>query len=199
MRGSKRIGCAMRIKLRAVAATDPDHQWEVVWTRDGSHLHNHAPADDARIHVAHRQRSALSEAPTLVSNMAGFVAAQSAAGITVSSIHASILHGNADAMVTSKDIANAKNAARRRDLATQTSTEALLSMLSQHGFHFRYTVHDETRQLRHLFWAHPETTRWYKQHPDVLILDCTYKTNKYDMPLLNIVAMTGMNSILPVA
>jgi hypothetical protein len=30
-------------------------------------------------------------------------------------------------------------------------------------------------------------------------MDCTYETNVHELPLLNIVAMTGFNTILPVA
>lgn len=33
----------------------------------------------------------------------------------------------------------------------------------------------------------------------LLVMDCTYKTNKYRLPLLNIVAVTGFNTVLPVA
>lgn len=30
-------------------------------------------------------------------------------------------------------------------------------------------------------------------------MDCTYKTNVYDLPLLNVIAMTTFNTVLPVA
>jgi hypothetical protein len=32
---------------------------------------------------------------------------------------------------------------------------------------------------------------FWKQHPDVLLLDCTYKITRFSMPLLNICAITG--------
>ncbi len=38
----------------------------------------------------------------------------------------------------------------------------------------------------------------YKQHPDVLLLDSTYKTNRFNMPLLNICAITGSNKVIQV-
>jgi hypothetical protein len=34
---------------------------------------------------------------------------------------------------------------------------------------------------------------------DLLILDCTYKTNRFQMPLLNAIILTGMNTVLPFA
>lgn len=33
----------------------------------------------------------------------------------------------------------------------------------------------------------------YGQHPDILLLDCTYKTNRYNIPLLNICGVTSNN------
>jgi len=35
----------------------------------------------------------------------------------------------------------------------------------------------------------------FKQHPDVLLLDSTYKTNRFNMPLLNICGITGGNKV----
>lgn len=160
-----------------------------MYTRDGSHRHNHAASEDIRVHAAHRRRAADQVHPGLISNLSEFVSAQTAAGVSVSSIHASILHGNSHALTIPKDIANAISAARLHGLATQTSTQALFAQLNSHGFFFEFTVTPEaTSRLRNLFWAHPESTNLYKLHPDVLIFDCTYKTNKYEMPLLNIIA-----------
>lgn len=66
-------------------------------------------------------------------------------------------------------------------------------------FFYRYSVNGETNQIRHLFWEYPDTTVFYKHHCDILILDCLYKANRYNIPLLNIIAMTGLNTALTVA
>ncbi|WP_409226421.1 hypothetical protein [Klebsiella pneumoniae] len=34
-----------------------------------------------------------------------------------------------------------------------------------------------------IFWAHPESIKLVKCFPHVLLMDCTYKTNKYKMQL----------------
>lgn len=80
-----------------------------------------------------------------------------------------------------------------------TAMEALFAQLIEHRFFFDFTVDEQSRRLRYLFWAHPRMAAHYARHPDVLIMDCTYKTNKYNMPLLNIIAMTGMNTVIPIA
>lgn len=38
-----------------------------------------------------------------------------------------------------------------------------------------------------------------KDNPDVLMLDCTYKTNKFNMPFLHIVGVNNMNKTFDVA
>ena len=50
--------------------------------------------------------------------------------------------------------------------------------------------------LNRLFFIHPTALIIWKQHPDVLLLDCTYKTNRFNMPLLNICAITGNNMVV---
>ncbi|KAE9053455.1 hypothetical protein PF005_g33643 [Phytophthora fragariae] len=42
-------------------------------------------------------------------------------------------------------------------------------------------------------WAHPETTKLARCFMGLLVLDCTYKTNKYRLPLLDAIVVTGMN------
>src|SRR5947209_921387 len=40
---------------------------------------------------------------------------------------------------------------------------------------------------------HPRCLDAFKRCPDALLLDCTFKTNKYNMPLLNLVTSDGNN------
>ena len=35
--------------------------------------------------------------------------------------------------------------------------------------------------------------QYFRQWPDVVLLDCTYKTNRFGMPLLNICGSAGNN------
>ncbi|XP_028057844.1 PKS-NRPS hybrid synthetase CHGG_01239-like [Camellia sinensis] len=42
-----------------------------------------------------------------------------------------------------------------------------------------------------LFWAHPVSLDLLRTFPRVLIMDCTYKTNRYRLPLLEIVGVTS--------
>jgi hypothetical protein len=44
-----------------------------------------------------------------------------------------------------------------------------------------------------LFVVRKQLVDVYKQHPNTLLLDCTYKTNQYNIPLLNVCGVTSEN------
>jgi hypothetical protein len=58
---------------------------------------------------------------------------------------------------------------------------------------------DNVGQITHIFFAHPDSLLLLKSHPNVLLMDCTYKTNRFKMPLLNIVSSTGLNTMFFIA
>jgi len=44
-----------------------------------------------------------------------------------------------------------------------------------------------------VFLADIRSVEYLNQHLDILLLDCTYKTNKFDMPLLDILGVDNHN------
>lgn len=203
-RGSTKIGCPMRMKIAAVRKDNTQGPWKIEHTSNNSSVHNHPPSTDIRVHAAHRRRAIASTTARDSENessktTAGLIAAQNRAGIAPASIFAALVSSGQGAGMIPKDIANARYTARRRDLASQTPMEAVLSRLTEAGFFHEYDLHGDTKELRYLFWAQPTMAKYYKLHPEVLILDCTYKTNSFNLPLLNIIAMSGMNTVVPVA
>ncbi len=44
----------------------------------------------------------------------------------------------------------------------------------------------------HLFFASQQSLHLFELYPEVLLLDCTYPTNRYGLPLINMVGMTGV-------
>jgi hypothetical protein len=67
------------------------------------------------------------------------------------------------------------------------------------GFSPRKYCNPVTNRLERLFFTHPDAIALYKQHPDVLLLDCTYKTNRFRMPLLNLYSVTGSKKTIQTA
>src|SRR5438105_1363175 len=58
---------------------------------------------------------------------------------------------------------------------------------------------DSDGRLATLFFSHPYSINMLKEHPDVILLDCTYKTNKFNMPFLHIVSVNSTNKTFNVA
>ncbi len=52
----------------------------------------------------------------------------------------------------------------------------------------------ETGEISHFFFATPELISMLRDCPDVLLMDCTYKTNCFGMPLLVIVGVTPLST-----
>ncbi|KAL6191068.1 hypothetical protein ACLB2K_037460 [Fragaria x ananassa] len=100
---------------------------------------------------------------------------------------------------TLKTIYNARQRYRTKDLAGRTQMQQLLSKLSLHGYieHHRSIEQDEV--LSDLFWTHPTNVDILRSFPHVIIMDCTYKTNRYRFPLLEIVGVTSTNITFTVA
>ena len=54
--------------------------------------------------------------------------------------------------------------------------------------------YDENGHLTHLFFAHPASIMLSRSYSNVFVMDCTYKTNKYKMPLLDVVGVSSFNT-----
>ncbi|XP_058180186.1 uncharacterized protein LOC131298728 [Rhododendron vialii] len=79
------------------------------------------------------------------------------------------------------------------NLAGRTMIQALFEELCQGDFTF-YVAHDQNGRLTHLFFAHPSSIALTRSYTTVFVMDCTYKTNRYKMPLLDIIGVSSFNS-----
>ncbi|OBR04563.1 MULE transposase domain-containing protein [Colletotrichum higginsianum IMI 349063] len=91
-------------------------------------------------------------------------------------------------MATQQDIYNHIAAVKRDIRGGQTSIHALANQLDKEGFWSQMQFAPDGRVTAVLF-AHPDSLALLQAYPDVMLLDCTYKTNKYGMPLLDIVGV----------
>jgi hypothetical protein len=78
----------------------------------------------------------------------------------------------------------------------RTSLEALLGEFT-HGWVTQYTLVDG--RLRSLFFASQEQVELMRCYPDVVLIDSTYKTNRYNMPLLHFGGVTPINTFYSAA
>lgn len=140
--------------------------------------HNHPPSEDPSAHPAHRRLH--EKDATMISDLM-------TSGTAPRDIR-TYLHNHSDTLATQQDIYN-KLAATRRDLREgQSSIQALVDQLHNEGFWCRIRL-DPDNRLTAIFFAHPDSIEYLQCNPDVLLLDCTYKTNKHAMPLLDMVGV----------
>ncbi|OAQ60872.1 mutator-like element transposase [Pochonia chlamydosporia 170] len=141
-------------------------------------LHNHPPSEDPSAHPSHRQ---LSEKDIQdISNL-------TASGAAPREIR-TYLHNNSNTLATQKDVYNQIGAARRDLREGQSSIQALVNRLHEEGFWCQIRL-DSDNRVTAIFFAHPDSIAYLQCNPDVLLLDCTYKTNKHSMPLLDMVGV----------
>ena len=141
-------------------------------------LHNHMPSKHPSAHPVHRRLSTTD---------ANKVSALSNAGVSPKDIR-TFLHQNSDSLATQQDIYNQIAVAKREIFEGQSNINALASQMEKDGFCCRIQLAQDNR-VTAVFFAHPDSLSYLKAYPDVLLLDCTYKTNKYKMPLLDIIGV----------
>jgi hypothetical protein len=67
-------------------------------------------------------------------------------------------------------------------------TDALIKHLEQNNI--RFTIKpDEDNHTHYLFIVHPESLKLAHENPDIAITDCTYQTNKFNLPLLHMIGI----------
>jgi hypothetical protein len=89
--------------------------------------------------------------------------------------------------VIPQDIYN-YNALLRRDLRQgQSATEALIRHLETSGIMHHILKDLDSNRLKGLFITCSESVQYLQYHHDVILIDNTYSTNRFDMPLMDII------------
>jgi len=63
---------------------------------------------------------------------------------------------------------------------------------------FHYTT-DEDGHVNFFFFAPNDAIELARQSPDVIFIDATYRTNRYNMPLIHFMAVTGIGKTVSIA
>src|SRR5689334_12101855 len=141
-------------------------------------VHNHEPSLHITAHPAHRALSSTDQ--SVIGNLAS-------AGIAPKDIRTYMRQSSQTAQgATQQDIYNCIAQRRRELLAGQSTMHALANELDKEGFQTRIQLDHDGRVTAVLF-AHPTSLGYLNAYPELLLLDCTYKTNKYKMPLLDMI------------
>jgi hypothetical protein len=140
------------------------------------HKHNHEPSNP----LAHPTHRILSAADRQI------VKQLTSCGSAPKDI-ISHLRNTSTTLATQQDIYNCIAESKRELLKGQSNIHALANQLESEGFWSRIRL--EEGIVTAVLFAHPKSLAYLKSYTEVLILDCTYKTNKYKMPLLNAIGV----------
>ncbi|KAF5703902.1 transposase [Fusarium mundagurra] len=153
--------------------------WSLRHRPDGRfHLHNHEPSWHKSAHPVHRQLSDADK--STVSRLTN-------AGVAPKDIR-TYIRQNSNTIATQQDIYNRIADSKRELCEGQSTIHAFANQLDKEGFWNRMRLDSDDRITAVLF-AHPESLAYLQAYPDLLFLDYTYKTNKYGMPLLNMIGV----------
>ena len=94
-------------------------------------------------------------------------------------------------MSTWRTIYNARHKFKVMEYAGRSQMQQLLKNLSEHGYIEIHRCCPDIDTVKDIFWAHPTCIYLLHAFSQVLIMDCTYKTNKYRLPLMEIVGVTS--------
>lgn len=76
-----------------------------------------------------------------------------------------------------------------------TPMQWLLQEFQACGFNSKYETNDDN-SLAKLVYLHPQSLFLWENNPNILLIDCTSRTNRFNMPLFNICGVTGGNKVI---
>ncbi|XP_028085433.1 putative protein FAR1-RELATED SEQUENCE 10 [Camellia sinensis] len=102
-------------------------------------------------------------------------------------------------MSTMKTVYNVRHQCRVLQKAGRSQMQQLLDELAKHKYVKRHPCEEGSMIVTDLFWAHPVSLDLLRTFPRVLIMDCTYKTNRYQLLFLEIMRVTSTHMTFSVA
>jgi hypothetical protein len=170
--GSRKIGCQF-----SLYCFFRNEQWNFT-VKNGEHTHM---ATDLKGHPSFRRlnQEEIDEVNSL-----------ELSSIPPRSILSHLRLKNPETSIIQRTLYNHKAKVRRQLLAGRTPIQALMDDLNQSNWFNRSSV-DSENKLSRLFFANPISISLVRRFNYVLLLDCTYKTNRFGMPLLNIIGITS--------
>jgi hypothetical protein len=193
--GSKKTDCPFMIILKETAGKDDNNivngeTWQTIVENS---RHNYDPTLKPVAHAVYRR---LQKIPVYKAT----VKAQKHAGMQANHIYSSFYGESTESLITKRDIYNERANVRREDLGGLALIHALLRfVLSTNEVKKEFISAFECENgvaggpLKYLFVMHDKHIKLLKANSEVLIADATYKTNSFNMPLLNIVGMASNN------
>src|SRR6266480_3064660 len=144
--------------------------------------HNHPALSNPSQHPCHRKLT--DEEKSLIESL-------TRSHVPPKNILLNLLQQNPDTAVVSQDIRNERKRLQKERLNSKNPAEALLDMMEDSGY-YGYCVEKDVdlNRMTKLFFAHFKGIDLAQAFPEVLLIDCTYRKNIYNMPLLHFAGVT---------
>jgi hypothetical protein len=75
---------------------------------------------------------------------------------------------------------------------------ALITALNSNGYWYQIHLGDNDR-IYSILLSNIASLELVKRYPRIVIMDCTYKTNKYNLPLLHIIGVDACSNSFSIA
>src|SRR4051812_1550452 len=173
--GSRKCGCPF--KLRATRRVDDLWRFNVICG-----MHNHAL--DVKLH-GHPMACRLSREERNVTSDLMIVK------VAPRNILADLKRKKLDSVSNIKQIYNERHNLKVLNMGPRSEMQQLLKLLGDNNYVSSFRTSEDKVTMRDIFWTHPESIKLFNTFPTVLVMDLMYKTNKYRLPLLEIVGVTS--------
>ena len=95
-------------------------------------------------------------------------------------------------LTTIKQVYNAMNVYRRSERVCITEMQQLTMLLERYMYLHLCNFDEAMNVVKNMFWTHPDSVKLLNSFNIVLMMYNTYKTNRYKIPLLEVVGVTLM-------
>ncbi|MCH80534.1 protein FAR1-RELATED SEQUENCE 6-like [Trifolium medium] len=106
---------------------------------------------------------------------------------------------NPRSSTTIKHIYNVRQRMIEAVLGERTEMQQILKCLSDEKYTYSIRLFSDNQTISDIFFAHLESIKLFNLFPIVVVMDFTYKTNKYGLPLLEFVGTTCTGKTFSIA
>ncbi|XP_074266731.1 protein FAR1-RELATED SEQUENCE 5-like [Silene latifolia] len=98
-----------------------------------------------------------------------------------------------------RQIYNRFQKVRAEERHGRNPAQQMLALAVQHKYVHYWVTDQETEELTHMFMGHPEAVKMFRSYYYVVLIDSTYKTNLYRLPLVEMVGVTPVGKSFVIA
>ncbi|XP_012837783.1 PREDICTED: protein FAR1-RELATED SEQUENCE 5-like [Erythranthe guttata] len=183
---SKKCNCLYKLKGTKLGMDDDNVGWKLEFVFG---VHNHPCFPNLEGHAY---------AARLTSEEMKIVEEMSNALVQPKAILTTLKKRDETNVAEMKTIYNARHRLQALEKAGRSQMQLLMTKLSEHNYLEDHRS-NEDGEVTDLFWSNPTCLALGRSFPYVLLMDCTYKTNRYGFPLLEMVGVTSTNKTFSIA